>query len=209
LPADYVPHITHPFFSLSPGKIWVYKTKSDDAYRTELTVTGETYRVMNTETLVYRERLYHRNELIRDIRNYLTQDIHGTVWCFGRIIDSYESGAVIHDSGSWVAGVNGVKPGVWIKAVPRAGERYRRGSAAGKTDLVSVESDSETLVIQNHVYEDCLKLKEYSRENTVAVYRYYCPEISNVVAIEQGKSGERMEWQSDESVPVQNTSSGT
>jgi hypothetical protein len=105
-------------------------------------VTHRTRTIDGAPTVVVSDLLYLRGKLEERTRDYYTQDSDGNVWYFGE--DTAElgpGGRVKTREGTWHAGVDGAKPGIFMYAEPRSGRSARRalrqvpescGTAAGE-----------------------------------------------------------------------------
>jgi hypothetical protein len=59
--------------------------------------------------------------------DYYTQHRDGTVWYFGEATQTYDrNGHPKSTEGSWQAGVNGAKPGIFMRLHPRVGQSFRQ-----------------------------------------------------------------------------------
>ena len=56
------------------------------------------------------------------------------IWYFGEISKNYEDGELTGIEGSWMAGVDGAKPGILMEAAPEVGDVYRQESALGDAE---------------------------------------------------------------------------
>ena len=126
-PADFSTAITNKYFSLPAGKVFIYEGQTADGLeRVEITIPGDTKKIMGVQTLVYRDKVTLNDQLIEDTRDYLAQDKEGNVWYFREEVDNYENGKLRDHHGSWIAGVDGAMPGIWMKANPKVGDTYRQ-----------------------------------------------------------------------------------
>jgi len=174
----------------------VYEENTDEGLeRNEIFITGDTKTVMGVETLVYWDRVWLDGQLIEDTRDWLAQDKEGNVWYFGEEVDNYANGQLINHDGSWEAGVDGAKPGYWMKADPQVGESYREEYYKGKAeDMAEVISLDESVTVPYGEFSDCLKTKNWTPlEPDVVEYNYYCPQIGNVVLEEVPADNEKVE----------------
>ncbi len=113
----------------------------------------------------------------------IAQDKEGNVWYFGEDVDNYEEGKLVNHDGSWKAGVDGAKPGYWIKANPMKGETYRQEYYKGEAeDMVQVVATNVKVKVPYGTFTGCVKTYDYtpldpeSREN-----KYYCPGVAALV----------------------------
>lgn len=194
VPSKFTTSITNKYFSLPVGRKLIYHADTENGVeRTELEIESETKTILGVETVIYRDKVFLDGELVEDTKDYLAQDDDGNVWYFGEDVRNYENGQFKNNEGSWIAGVDGAKPGIWIKAVHTVGDSYRqeyyKDNALDMRDVVAVEQVVETDVAK---YTGCVKMYDWtpldpnSKEN-----KYYCPEVGALVLIEDLETGEK------------------
>jgi hypothetical protein len=183
-PTKFTTKIDNKYFSLPVGRKLTYEGKTEDGLeKIEITINGETKKVMGVETLIYRDKVWLDNELVEDTKDYLAQDNEGNVWYFGEDVDNYEDGKLKDHSGSWLAGVDGAQPGIWMKAKHTVGDSYRQEYYKNEAeDMQDVVSINETITTKLGTYKNCVKMYNWtpldpdSKENKV-----YCPEVNAMV----------------------------
>lgn len=176
-PGEFSTEITkNPYFAVPVGSKFVYQAKTDEGLeRTEILVPGWTKMVMGVETLVYWDRVYLDGELVEDTRDYLAQHENGDVWYFGEDVDNYEDGILVDHAGSWIGGVDGALPGIWIKAAAKIGDRYRQEFYSGKAeDFAEVVAVSETVETPLGKFDNCMKTFDWSALAPDTENKYYC-----------------------------------
>jgi hypothetical protein len=142
-PASFVATIDNPFAPFAPGARWVYEKESDEGLeRIEVEVLDETKTILGIVATVVRDQEFLDGELIEDTRDWLAQDEDGNVWYLGELSYSVEDGVIVGLEGSWQAGVDGAKPGLWMKADPQVGDVYRQefllGEAGDYAEVLSL-----------------------------------------------------------------------
>jgi hypothetical protein len=184
-PANFVSTIDNPYFTLMPGKVWVYEGTNEvgKTERVEVEVTQDTKMVLGVATTVVREREWVDGELVEDTFDWYAQDKDGNVWYFGEDSKEIEDGEVVSTDGSWEAGVNGAKPGIIMKANPQVKDAYRQEFLKEEAeDMGQVLSIDETVSIGLGSYQNCLKIKDWTPlEPNVVEHKFYCKEIGNLV----------------------------
>jgi hypothetical protein len=120
--------VDNAWFPLTPGTIAVYTgVKDGKKARDVVTVTHETTTIAGAPCRVVRDRLYLDGRLAEHTTDWYTQDSAGNVWYFGeRTAELDRRGRVTSTEGSWQAGVDGAKPGIFMPARPRVGDAYRQ-----------------------------------------------------------------------------------
>jgi hypothetical protein len=195
-PEDFTNVITNEYFSLPVGKKMIYEGETADGLeRTEIEIESATKEILGVETLIYRDRVYVEEVLVEDTRDYLAQDKEGNVWYFGEEVDNFEDGVLKDHEGSFIAGEDGAKPGIWMKAEQVVGDSYRQeyypGEAEDIRDVVAVD---QTVTTELATYTGCVQTYDWtpldpdSRE-----YKYHCPEVGALVLSEHLVDDERAE----------------
>jgi len=182
-PEDFSTVITaNPYFMLPIGRKFVLEAEMEDGLeRTEIMIPGWTRMVMGVETLVYWDRVYLDGELIEDTRDYVAQHANGDVWYFGENVDNYEDGKLADHEGAWLAGDDGAKPGIWVKADAKVGDKYRQEYRAGEAeDAAEVAALGERVQTPFGAFDDCIKTFEWSPLSPDTAHKYYCRETGTV-----------------------------
>ena len=195
-PADFTTEITNPYVSLPVGKKIVFNADTEDGIeQIKILVTSETKTIMGVETIVYWDRVWIDDQLLEDTRDWLAQDREGNVWYFGEEVDNYEDGVLVNHAGSWEAGVDGAQPGIWMIANPQVGDLYRQEFYAGEAeDLALVMSLDESVSVEFGKFSDCLKTRNWTPlEPNVYEWKYYCPQVGNMVLEEKPDEKETVE----------------
>ncbi len=192
-PSDFTSEITNPYFSMPVGKKMIYEAKKEEGVeRIEILIPGWTRNVSGVETLVFWDRVYLDGELIEDTRDYIAQDKEGNVWYFGEHVDNYAGGKLVDHEGAWLSGVNGAKPGIWMKANPKVGEEYRQEYYKDLAeDIGRVEGVMVEVSVPAGNYKDCVKIFEWSPLFSATAYKYHCSVAGATVLEEEDK--ERVE----------------
>ncbi len=193
-PQDFVSKIDNKYFAFSPGKKFIYESQTEEGTeRTEVYATGERKKILGVNTFVVRDRVWLNGELIEDTKDWYAQDKYGNVWYFGEDSKDYEDGRLVSTKGSWEAGVDGAKPGIVMKVYPKIGETYRQEYYKGKAeDMGEVISLGVKIKVQYGEFTDCLQTRDWNPlEPGNDEYKYYCPEVGNLVYEAGIESGEQ------------------
>lgn len=181
-PAEFSTNINNPYFSVTIGQKMVYEGQTPKGKeRVEILVPGWTAKVAGVETLIYWDKVYLNDVLIEDTRDYLAQSKNGDVWYFGEHSDSYENGKLKDHHGSWLAGVNGGKPGIWMVANPQVGDEFRneylKGQAEDRSKILAL---NEPVTVQFGSFTGCVKTFESTPlEPAKTENKYYCKQIGS------------------------------
>jgi hypothetical protein len=134
--AGFTAAVTNPWFPLVPGSVYRYRgVKDGEASREVMTATHRTRMIDGARCVVVSDLLYLRGRLEERTRDYYTQDAKGNVWYFGEDTAELDrSGTVKDTSGSWLAGKDGAKPGIFMFAHPRPGQSARQEYLKGEAE---------------------------------------------------------------------------
>jgi hypothetical protein len=168
------------YLILEPGYQLVLE--GDDT-KLQITVLNETKLVDGITTRVVEEREWKDGALYEVSRNYFaicpdTKD----VFYFGEDVDFYEGDKIVKHDGSWLAGVNGNKPGLIMPGSPTVGMRYYQEIAPSVAmDRAEVVSITDTCKTPAGTFANCLKVEEGSAlEPGVEEDKYHAPDIGLV-----------------------------
>ena len=116
--------VTNPWFPLTPGTTYTYiGVKDGQPSRELLTVTHRTRMVAGAPCIVVDDRLWLSGKLEERTTDWYSQDAAGNVWYFGEQTAELDAkGHVTSTEGTWQAGVDGAKPGIFMPAHPHAGQ---------------------------------------------------------------------------------------
>jgi hypothetical protein len=145
-PTAFGPHVTNPWFPLRPGTVYVYRgVENGKPTRDVVTVTRRTRVVAGVRCTVVSDRLYTEGHLSERTEDWYAQDAAGNVWYFGEDTAELDrQGRVTSTEGSWRAGRNGAKQGIFMPASPHLGQtgrqEYYRGHAEDHFRVVSLRA---------------------------------------------------------------------
>jgi hypothetical protein len=124
----YTAHVTNPWFPLVPGTTYTYVgVKDGKPSRELLTVTHRTRTIAGAPCVVVEDRLFLAGHLEERTTDWYSQDAAGNVWYFGEDTAELDpAGHVSSTEGTWRAGVDGAKAGIFMPAHPRVGQTGRQ-----------------------------------------------------------------------------------
>jgi hypothetical protein len=127
-PARFSAQIDNPWFPLKPGTVAVYSGVKDGKNAKDVvTVTGKTKTIAGARCRAVSDRLYLDGQLAERTTDWYTQDDRGDVWYFGeQTAELDRHGRITSTEGTWQAGVDGGRPGIFMPARPRVGAVYRQ-----------------------------------------------------------------------------------
>ena len=135
-PARFVRVVDNQWFPLRPGAVFVYRgVKDGEPTRDVVRVTTGTKVIQGIRCTGVSDRLYSAGRLSERTTDWYAQDRDGTVWYFGEETAELDrSGKVTSREGSWLAGVDGAKAGIFMPARPRVGQAFRQEFLKGHAE---------------------------------------------------------------------------
>src|SRR5205085_3148959 len=132
----FVRGITNPWFPLKPGTTFVYTGEKDGKKGRDIVrVTSRTRTIRGAPCTAVDDRLYLNGRLAERTTDWYTQDSAGNVWYFGEATGELSrTGKVTSREGSWLAGVHGAEPGIFMTAHPKLGRSYRQEYYRGQAE---------------------------------------------------------------------------
>lgn len=127
-PAEFVARVDNPWFPLRPGTTRLYRgVKDGQPSRDVFTVTARTKTIEGIRCTAVRDRLYLRGALEERTEDWYAQDRDGNVWYFGEATaELAPDGSVRTTEGSWQAGVDGARAGIFMPGRPKRGQSGRQ-----------------------------------------------------------------------------------
>jgi hypothetical protein len=136
-------NVTNPWFPLRPGSALRYRgTDGGVPVREVLAITRKTKAVPGGRARVLHDRLFKHGHVVEDTLDWYAQDRAGNVWYFGERTKELDArGHVISREGSWRAGHDGARAGIFMPARPRIGRSFRQEIYKGHAeDHFKIES---------------------------------------------------------------------
>jgi hypothetical protein len=181
----YSANVTNEWFPLAPGSVYRYRgVKDGEPSREVMTVTHRTRTLDGAETIVVKDVLYLRGKLEERTRDYYTQDDDGNVWYFGEDTAELDAkGRVTTREGTWHAGVDGAKPGIFMYAHPAVGQSARQEFLKGQAaDHFAVLRRGIAVTVPFKAFRGALLTKEWTPvEPGVLDHKYYARGIGTVL----------------------------
>ena len=186
-PANFVRHVTNPFFPLPPGQTFVYEGQSPDGFTHEdFIVTHKTKVILGVTCTEVHDVVYLDGKLAEDTLDWFAQDKQGNVWYFGENTEELIDGRPSTLAGTFTAGINNDKPGIVMEGNSLVGDFYRQEFAlATAEDNALVVSLNATVTVPRGTFTHCLKtlettpLEPDAREN-----KYYASGVGNVLTVD-------------------------
>jgi hypothetical protein len=182
-PGDFVKVIDNRLLPLAPGTRFVYIGSEDgERLRDIMDVTRDRKTALGVSAIVVLDRLYKSGELVEKTFDYFAQDEDGNVWYMGEDTKEYENGRVVSTEGTWLAGRNGARPGVFMPAHPKLGQTVQQEFAAGVAEDRSTFIDLDaTVTVPYGTFKHCVKTHDFTPLEPGALEtKAYCPHIGLV-----------------------------
>jgi hypothetical protein len=184
-PASFSADVTNPYFPLRPGMRWVYRGIEGGApARDVFRVTAGVQTIDGVPCAVVADRLFRRGRLAERTTDWYTQDDRGNVWYYGEATAELDRhGRVTNREGSWQAGRDGARGGIYMPARPRVGDRFRQEDYPGHAeDRFAVMSRHASIRVPYRDYHHrVLKTKEWTPlEPGVSDRKWYVRGIGQV-----------------------------
>ena len=142
--SDFRAHVTNEWFPLVPGTRYVYAGVKDGQPSRDIVAVGRaTKTIARVPCVVVSDRLFIRGRLRERTTDWYSQDTHGNVWYLGEdTAELDEHGRVTSTEGTWQAGVDGARAGVYMPAHPRVGmsglQEYYKGHAEDRFVVIGL-----------------------------------------------------------------------
>jgi hypothetical protein len=183
LPEEFADQIDNPYLPLKPGTTLTYRGKLDRQSATDvLAVTNMTKMILGVTTTVVHDQVFIKGELVEDTFDWFAQDANGNVWYFGEDTKELENGQVVSTEGSWEAGVDNARAGIFMPATPQVGQAFKQEDAKNVaedcTKIVDLNASVKTRFVSSN---EALKTEEFSLlEPDVLDNKYYVQGIGLV-----------------------------
>src|SRR5690242_6364162 len=134
--ARFSAHVTNPWYPLLPGSTWIYRgVKDGKPAREVMTATHRTRMIAGARCVVISDLLYLGGRPEERTTDYYSQDSNGNVWYFGESTAELDTkGRVKDTTGSWLAGVQGAKAGIFMFTHPKSGRSARQEYYKGQAE---------------------------------------------------------------------------
>jgi hypothetical protein len=156
--------VDNPWFPLRPGTTYVYRGfEGARPMRDVVLVTHRTRLVNGVRCRIVHDRVFVGGHLAERTSDYFAQDARGTVWYFGEDTAELTRRGRVITEGTWHAGVDGARAGIFMPAHPRVGERHRqeflRGHAEDHFQVVSLDAH---VAVPFGTFDHALRTREWT-----------------------------------------------
>src|SRR5690242_15062423 len=120
---DFVRTVDNPWFPLEPGTVLVYKGEDEGvAARDVFRVTRAKKLIEGIRATVVFDRVFERGRVVERTHDYYARDRAGDVWYLGEDTATLKpDGRVDSREGTFRAGRDGARAGIFMPAHPRVG----------------------------------------------------------------------------------------
>jgi hypothetical protein len=181
--------VDNRWFPLAPGTQFIYDGSTEPSpgervpHRFILTVSDLTKTVNGLKAVVVWDQDLQAGVLAEAELAFFVQNDDGNVWHLGQYPEVYENGKIV-ETPTWIAGVDGARPGITIKKEPQlGGPTYSQGwsPTVPWTDRARVAQVGVKNCVPAGCYENVIVTEEFSREEPDAFQRkYYAPGVGNI-----------------------------
>ena len=193
-PSNFVSEVDNPFFPLPPGTTFVYEGQTSQGLEhDEFAVTHRTRVIPGVTCTEVRDTVRINGKLTEDTLDWFAQDVDGNVWYFGENTHELEGGLISTIDGTFMAGVNGAKPGIVMESQPKVGDFYRQEFDLGNAeDYAQVVGLNASVSVPFGSFDHCLKTMETTPlEPDLVENKFYARGVGNVLTIDR-ETGEQV-----------------
>ena len=130
--------------------------------------------------IIVSDTVYTAGQITEVALDYFAQSDNGDVYYFGEDVDEYVNGQITSHEGTWHLGADTDKPGLFLPASPKVGDKFRSEDVPGITrendEVIAVE---ETVTVPAGTYQHCVKVREILSDGAVE-YKLYAPGVGVV-----------------------------
>jgi hypothetical protein len=176
-PSRFSAKVDHPLMPLSSVGFKVLEGREGSTrIRVEERVLERTRRVAGVPVAIVDVKEYENGELVEHTLDYFSQRRDGSVFYMGEHIDDYKDGKIVGHRGQWLAGKNGAKPGLFMPARPRVGQRFEQERAPGVAeDRSRVVALGRRVTTAVGSFDDCIKTRDFAPLDNQTEFKFYCP----------------------------------
>lgn len=175
---------TNAYYPLHVGSVAVLEGMEDGQLnRVERTVLPETKLIMNVPTHILEHKRFIGGQIYEIANNYYVETVDGDVCYFGEDVTFFENGQAINTDGTWLAGVDGARPGLIMPALPVEGDAYFQENAPGVAqDMGYIAAIGGTDTLGGLSYKDIVTVMDSNPLETCDVEetKRYAPGVGEV-----------------------------
>jgi hypothetical protein len=185
-PADFTAgRVTNQWFPLKPGTRTVFHgTKDGSRSRDVVVVLHRTRTIQGVVCRAVRDGLFLDGVLEERTIDWYAQHRNGDVWYFGeRTAELDEQGNVVTREGSWLAGRDGARAGIFMTAHPQVGQTYQQEFYPGHAeDMFRVIDTSGSVTVPLLWSHSAVVTREWTPlEPDVVDHKFYVRDLGLVL----------------------------
>jgi hypothetical protein len=183
-PSDFVRRVDNPFFPLKPGSKWFYRGKDDVGHFADrMHVRHKRKTILGVHATIVHDVVLRHGKPREVTDDWYAQDKHGNVWYFGENTKELDRhGHVTTREGSFKAGRDGARPGLFMPGDPKVGQSARqefyKGHAEDHFKILDLNAKVSTAYVSSR---HALRTKEWTPlEPGIVDNKYYVRGIGDV-----------------------------
>jgi hypothetical protein len=177
--------VDNPWFPLPSGRTLVYSgTEGGRPAQDAFTITHKTKLIAGVRARVVHDRVIHGGRVTERTSDWYAQDKAGTVWYLGEATAELNAkGRVKNTEGSFMAGRDGAKAGIFMPANPRIGQSFKQEDLKGQAeDRFKILSLSETVTTAAITSQQAMLTRETTPlEPGIVDHKYYVRGVGTVL----------------------------
>lgn len=177
--------VDNPYFPLPRGRTLVYAGKEGGAPAQDLfTITRKTKVIAGVRAAVVHDRVIHSGHVTERTTDWYAQYKSGTVWYLGEATAELNSkGKVTSREGSFKAGQNGAKGGIFMPANPQVGQSFKQEDYKGHAeDRFKILSLAASVTTPGATSQQAMLTQETTPlEPGIVDHKYYVQGIGTVL----------------------------
>jgi hypothetical protein len=181
--ASFVTRIDNRYLPYLPGmRIHFEGVRGTTAQTDDEVVLRRTKQILGVTCTVVRDTVSEHGRAVERTDDWYAQDKQGNVWYMGEDAFERSHGRFVKASDSWVAGVNGGKPGIIMPAHPKPGDAYRQeyyppGKALDEARVLRLTGRA---TVPYGTFGHLLVTSEYSPAEPQTEQKLYAPGVGEV-----------------------------
>lgn len=183
-PVNFADSVTNVFFPLRPGSVYTYESETEDGTENiVVTVLDSSKVILGITCTVVHDVVSIDDQVIEDTYDFYAQDLDGNVWYMGEDVSNFEDGVLQDKEGSFIAGVDGAKPGIIMLDSPVLEMPYRQEYLLGHAeDWGKVVEKDVTVTTTFGTFQQCIKTADWNalEPDAPIEYKYYAPHVGLV-----------------------------
>ena len=183
-PANFVSTVDNPRWPLKPGTGFHFRGSRGTTPQTDdEIVTHRTIEILGIRCTVVRDTVSEHGRPVERTLDFYAQDKEGNVWYMGEDSFELQHGRFVKASDSWLAGVDGAKPGIIMPAHPQAGDSYRQeyyppGEALDEAHVLGYRGH---VTVPYGMFKHVLVTSEFSPLEPQTEEKYYVAGVGEIL----------------------------